>query len=75
VKASVDDLHLVTDAQGHRPLHLAGGAAGIPAERAQAANLCRVSTTDTHNVWQVTNVSGGRGRTFHAGVTYDGKTT
>lgn len=76
VKASVDDVHIVTDAQDVTD-HFTSQAAP-PAFQPSVlapANLCRVSASASPNAWQVTNVSGGRDRTFHAGVTYDGKTT
>jgi hypothetical protein len=37
-------------------------------------NVCRVRGQST-NLWTVHNVAGGRDRSFHLGVTYNGKTT
>jgi hypothetical protein len=38
------------------------------------ANLCRVSSATTQNLWLVSNVAGNRDRDFHLGVQYGGAT-
>lgn len=39
------------------------------------ANVCRLSTSTSQNLWTITNTAGGRSRDFHFGVSYNGKTT
>lgn len=41
----------------------------------KAANKCRVSKSDKRNWWNITNVAGGRTRTYWLHVTYNHRTT
>ncbi len=73
VKTMVNDVHIVTATQD-----LTDRFTSVPqfvASQLTVANLCRLSSSSAKNAWQISNVAGGRDRTFHLGVTYNGKTT
>ncbi len=73
VRTMVNNVHIVTATQDLTD-RFTNTPQFVPSQLT-VANLCRLSSSTSKNAWQISNVAGGRDRTFHLGVTYNGKTT
>ncbi|MGA8117699.1 MAG: hypothetical protein WCA46_29030 [Actinocatenispora sp.] len=74
VKTMVNDVHIVTGNQDLTDTFSSLTSPVFVPSKLTLANLCRVTKSTSPNAWQIANVAGGRDRTFHLGVTYNGKT-